>query len=114
MLEYKIEIINGMLATTLLVAAVYSLGDMMNKADKRIPELAKMRYAYDQAAKASGNEVFINFTLPTRFKHNEGYPLLPGENAENWFRNSYRKMLNKYYGTNFDRSGPVFVTRKIR
>ena len=68
----------------------------------------QVRDAFQRAALAQGNVVGVPFPLPQAIPANEGYPLLPAANAADWYRRSYRLMLNKFYGTHFDSSGPVF------
>ena len=52
--------------------------------------------------------VGVPFPLPHTIPGNEGFPLLPAAKAADWYRSSFRLMLNTYYGTHFDPAGPVF------
>lgn len=53
----------------------------------------------------------VPFKLPLH--SNDGYPLLPGINAQPWFRRTYRNILNRYYLSGFsNRNTPVFYEKK--
>jgi len=88
-------------------SAVVLVDQVSLAADQR--ELAQsIRDAFRRAALARDEFVSVPFPLPHTIPGNEGYPLLPASKAADWYRSSYRLMLNKYYGTHFDPSGPVF------
>ena len=63
-----------------------------------------------ESCESGNNEIFVDFYLGTH--PNEGYPLLPGKNADGSFRNAIRNIYLKYYGCKFDVGGPIFYGTK--
>lgn len=71
----------------------------------------KVSMAFESAAVSSIDAIEINFCLP-RVEGNDGYPILPGPNAAEWYRQAYRIIYAKYYGRYFTQQGPVFKATK--
>jgi len=67
----------------------------------------KLSMAFASAAMSNTDAVEINFCLP-QVQGNEGYPLLPGPKAAQWYRQSYRIIYEKYYNHYFTQQGPFF------
>jgi len=91
-----------------LACSAAVLVDEMSFAAKQRELARSIRDAFRRAALARDEFVNVPFPLPHTIPGNEGYPLLPAAKSADWYRRSYRLMLNKYYGTHFDSSGPVF------
>jgi hypothetical protein len=102
------ETLKGVAVVVSLACSVAVLTDQMSLAAKQHETAEPIRDAFRRAALAQDEFVSVPFSLPNTIPGNEGYPLLPAAKAADWYRSSYRLMLNKYYGTHFDQSGPVF------
>ena len=102
----KIPVFNAVLIIWMFVGLLAVFGDNITLSSASHIEAEKQRNAFDLASKATGNVVKIPFEPP---KSGYGDSVLPGPHAPDWYRKKYRLMLNRYYGTTFDHTGPVFV-----
>lgn len=109
--RYAYGWIKGASFLVLLMFFVLGLGNAMKGGHFTRKNEEQMRMALDEAARVKNGPVEVDFQLPHQVTGNEGYPLLPGKHAAGWYRWSFRKVLNRYYGTHFNKSGPVFVTK---
>ena len=108
---FRNALLEGVAVVGLFVYCTAIVAEQMMQAGKERVAAERIRKAFRAAAVAPDNFVSVPFVLPNIIPNNEGYPLLPAGKAAEWYRTSYRLMLNKYYKANFDNFGPIFYTK---